>query len=366
MKIAINASRAINEKAGVGRVADKLIQNLLEIDSKDQYLLLFNFFRNREIKNQAAMVFIRPNSQIKISHWPGGLQEYWFSCNIPKSLAADVYLAPTFLDFQIGLNIPQVVIIHDLTNFTHPEHAGQEISERYQQKTRQAAQKAAQIITVSESTKQDVIKILKVDPSKIKVVYPGNTKFPSGGKIPQYLTPNCYLLFVGTIEPRKNLIGLLRAYSLLPTALRKKYPLVIVGGKGWNNNRELQEIGQTPGVKWLGYVSDADLGALYKNAKVFAFPSLYEGFGIPVIEAQQFGVPVITSNISSLPEACGEGGVLIGPEDPEDIATALEKILTNEKLYQNLSRKALDNSQKFSWTKSAEKTLEVLRLAQNS
>lgn len=361
MKITINASRAINEKAGVGRVADKLIRNLLKIDQDDQYLLLFNFFRNRAQKEALAQSFKQKNSQIKISHWPGGLQEWWFNLKSPKNIAGDVYLAPTFLDAQMGLNTPQVVIIHDLTNFIYPEHAGQAISQRYQVKTRKACEVAAKIIAVSESTKKDLVKILNIDADKISVIYPGQTEFPKGGKLPADIKPKSYILFVGTIEPRKNLKGLLSAYGLLPTPLREQYPLVIVGGKGWNNSIELKEIGRTNGVVWLGYVSDADLGELYKNAYIFAYPSLYEGFGLPIIEAAQFGVPSVTSNLSSLPEAAGNGGVQIDPLDAKSIAGGLQSLLEDKKLYLELSQKALDHAQQFSWEKAAQETLEVLK-----
>ncbi len=361
MRIAINASRAINEKAGVGRVAYNLIKHLLEIDQKNEYLLFVNFMRGKETKNKIIDTLETHNSQIKISHWPGRLQEEWFNFNIPKNIKADVYLAPTFLDFQRGLTTPQIVIIHDLTNFLYPEHAGLEISKRYQVKTRLACKNAAGIIAVSEATKKDIIRLLNIDADKITVIHPGQTEFPKDGKLPSNLKPKTYLLFVGTIEPRKNLKNLLTAYSLLPTALKEKYPLVIVGGKGWNNNTELQEIGRTEGVKWLGYVSDADLGELYKNAKVFTYPSLYEGFGIPVIEAQQFGVPAVASNISSLPEAVGDGGILIDPRNSKATAEAIEKLLTDDKLYLDLSKKALINTKRFSWEKAAQETLKVLK-----
>lgn len=368
MLIAINASRAVNEKAGVGRVADNLIRNLLNlpageagIDHQNQYLLLFNFFRHRAEKTAAAMSFKQKNSQIRISHWPGRLQEWWFELDIPKNLPTDVYLAPTFLDVSLGLQIPQVVIIHDLTNFIYPRHAGVEISRRYQDKTRKACAKAAKIIAVSESTKKDIVRLLKIQPDKIDVIYPGQTTFPVGGKLPPKIKPKNYILFVGTIEPRKNLKNLLTAYSLLPTAIRNNYPLVIVGGKGWNNNIELAEIGKTPGVNWLGYVSNQELGALYRNASVFAYPSLYEGFGLPVLEAQQFGVPVVTSNVSSLPEAAGEGALLIDPKNPKSISRALQRVLEDKELHQKLSKKARSHAQKFSWEKAARETLEVFK-----
>lgn len=360
MLIAINASRAVNEKAGVGRVADNLIKNLLELDSKNQYLLLFNFFRHRDPKTVAAMSFKQKNSQIKINHWPGQLQEWWFGLNLPKNIAADVYLAPTFLDVRMGLTIPQVLVIHDLTNFIYPEHAGMEMSQRYQEKTRLACEEALEIIAVSESTKQDIIRILKIKSDKIRVIYPGQTEFPAGGKLPSNLKPQNFILSVGTIEPRKNLKGLLMAYRLLPMALRKKYPLAIVGGKGWNMVKDLEDVKDIEGVKWLGYVSDADLGELYRNAKIFAYPSLYEGFGLPVIEAQQFGVPVVTSNISSLPEAAGDGGLLIDPKNPKAIARALQRVLEDKELYQKLSKRAKSHAQNFSWEKAARETLEVL------
>jgi len=365
MKIVVDITRAIIENAGIGRYTREITRHLLASDNQNAYTLLSTHFRNNQEKNQRIQEFIRPNVNIKRLKIPGSFKELawgWHWDWYEKAFCeGDVLLAPSFFEVNLGFKIPQVVTIHDMATFLYPEQRGQEVSSRHNKRVKEVCKKAQRIIAISESTKRGLHRLLGIDAKKIQVIYPGRTGFPKGGLLPRALKPKHYILFVGTIEPRKNLKNLLKAYSLIPIALRDKYPLVIVGGKGWNTQKELQEIGKTEGVNWLGYMSDADLGALYKNAYIFAYPSLYEGFGLPVIEAQQFGVPVVTSNLSSLPEACGDGGVLVDPESPKGIAKAIEHLLKDKKLYSVLSKKALANAQRFSWEKAARETLAVLK-----
>lgn len=365
MKIGIDITRAIIENAGIGRFTGEIVKNMIKIGSDDQFVLMTTHFRDDQEKNKRLRDLVAPNVKIKRLKLPGSFKE--LAWGWPWALTeniynqADILLAPSFFEVNLAYKTPQVVIIHDMATFLFPEQRGKEVSNRHNQRVKKVCAKARKIIAISQSTKNDIMRFLKIKPEKIEIVSPGLTKFLPKGQLPSNLKPKTYILFVGTLEPRKNLKNLLLAYGLLPTLLREQYPLVIVGAKGWNTARELKDIKETKGVNWLGYVSDADLGELYRQATVFAYPSLYEGFGLPIIEAQQFGVPVLTSDISSLPEAVGDGGVQIDPTNIKAIARGLQRLLEDKELRQDLSQKALANAQKFSWEKSAREILRILR-----
>lgn len=365
MNITIDITRAVIEGAGIGRFTREMVAGLLKVDHENEYSLITTHFRDSVDMENRLKSFQETGQNLRRAHIPGGIKETLWGLDLPfyDSLyrGADLLLAPSFFEVKMSLKIPQVVVIHDLATFLYPDQRGQEVSDRHNRRVKLVCAQAKKIIAISESTKNDLIKILKIDEAKIKVIYPGQTLFPTGGKLPQNIVPKKYILFVGTLEPRKNLKNLLQAHELLSNTLKEEYPLVIVGAKGWNADKEFEQMKNMKNVKVLGYVTDADLGELYKSAAVFAYPSLYEGFGLPVIEAQQFGVAVLTSNTSSLPEAVGDGGIQVDPNNIEAIAKGLQKLLEDKDLRQLLSVKAKNHAQQFSWEKSAREILEVLK-----
>lgn len=364
MKIAIDASRAVNETAGVGRYTKLLIQNLLKIDQKNEYRLFFNFVSNFSEKKKLAEQFKTKNSEIIITKIPGRLKEKLLTSRIGfyrgKLRGCDIFLAPTFLEVDLSVKIPQVVVIHDLTMFLYPKL---NLSSYFQKRTKLACDKAREIITISDSTKKDLIQFLKLDEKKINVIYPGITKFDKiASFLPADLKAQSYILAVGTIEPRKNLNNLFKAYHLLPENLKTKYPLAVVGAVGWGTQELFEEIKKSKDkIIFLGYQSDEVLAKLYQEAKVFVYPSFYEGFGFPIIEAMQFGAPVITSNISSMPEAAGEAAILINPENVLELTNSIQKIINDDKLASSLSQRGLEQTKKFSWEMSAISTIKIFK-----
>jgi glycosyltransferase involved in cell wall biosynthesis len=373
MTIAIDASRAVNETAGIGRYSRELIKKMIEIDKKNDYLLFFSYFRKNPEKEQQMKSFQASNVKIKTLRIPGNFKEKIWRWRLPwleKFIGqADVFFAPSFLEVNFGLKIPQVMVIHDLTTFIYPEHRGKEVSERLSLRVQEAAKKAQKIIAVSQTTASDSVKYLKITKNKIKVIYPGLAAMPKPAKnLPGRLRTKQYLLFVGTVEPRKNLIGLFKAYALLPMVLQEKYPLVIVGAQGWNNGETydvLKALKLEDKVKFLGFVADPVLAKLYKEAAVFVYPSLYEGFGLPVLEALSYGTPVVTSNVSSLPEVAGRAALLIDPQDPKSIASGLQRLLEGKAEVELLQNEAQKQVQKFAWEKCARQTLKVLQEVAN-
>ncbi|MEK7142592.1 MAG: glycosyltransferase family 1 protein, partial [Patescibacteria group bacterium] len=340
---------------------------LLQIDKKNQYLLIFTYFRGDSRKKRLIESFRRPNTITKVLKIPGNLKEKiwtwrisWLNLFLGKT---DVFYAPSFLEVNLGLKIPQVVTIYDMSTFLFPEHRGVKISEKLNLRTRLACQKAKKIIAISGSTKKDLQEILKIKENKIQMIYPGPTEFAQiASKLPNNLKAGNYLLSVGTIEPRKNLIGLFKAYALLPPNVQEKFPLVVVGAQGWQTGEiftVFRALKLESKVKLLGFVPDAVLAKLYKEAKIFIYPSFYEGFGFPVLEALNFSTPVITSDTSSLPEVAEKAAILIDPKNPLELSSGMMRLLEHQNAREELVRFAKKQAQKFSWDKAARETLKV-------
>jgi alpha-1,3-rhamnosyl/mannosyltransferase len=219
-------------------------------------------------------------------------------------------------------------------------------------------QKAAGLIAISENTKQDAVRMLGLDPRRIEVIYPGVPDIYFHAPPTPAARP--YALFIGTIEPRKNIDTLLDAWQ--DSRLRDEFDLVIAGPLGWAAEKTQARLAFEPeGVRYLGYVPEEALPGLTAGAAVFVYPSLYEGFGLPVAQAMAAGVPVITSNTSCLPEVAGDGALLVDPRSPTEIRMALEKLLTSPTQRQKLADAGKERAQQYRWENSARKSLEFFR-----
>lgn len=237
---------------------------------------------------------------------------------------------------------------------------------------RYSIKKAKKIITISNSSKNDIIKTYGVKANKIAVIYPGIRKISVNERVlnmnelnKKFGIEGDYILFVGTLQPRKNISKLIEAFSKLK---KQNLKLVIVGKKGWLYEDILNapaKFGISEKVKFLDFVNDEDLPSLYKNALCFVLPSLYEGFGLPVLEAMQYGCPVLTSNVSSLPEAGGDGAIYFDPQNADDIAQKIEEVISNKNLREEMVKKGYNQVKKFSWKKTAKETLKVLEEVTN-
>jgi len=264
-----------------------------------------------------------------------------------------------------------VVTIHDL-GYLHFPRAHRLLDRLYLDlSTRFNARAAAHIIADSQATKRDLVERYGVEPSKISVIYPGydeeafqplREREAIEAVKTRYGIAGDYILFVGTIQPRKNLVRLMEAFSLLKRQAAD-LQLVIAGKKGWLYEaifRRVEELGLEGQVVFTGYVADEDLPALFSGARLFVFPSLYEGFGLPVLEAMACGVPVVCSNASSLPEVADDAALLFDPLDVVGMAAAMERVLGDERLRAKLVERGLKRARGFSWEKCARQTLAVL------
>jgi glycosyltransferase involved in cell wall biosynthesis len=227
--------------------------------------------------------------------------------------------------------------------------------------------KADIIIAVSYSTKRDIINYFEIKEEKIKVVYPGvESRFRPIRNIKEYRLrnnlPSKMILNVGTLEPRKNVVTLIKAFKKLRKLGFKNYKLVIAGDKGWLYKPIFDEIkssGLQKEVLFLGCVKDEDLPILYNCADVFVYPSFYEGFGFPPLEAMACGIPVITSNTSSLPEVVDNAGIMVDPDDVNSLCNAMYNVLKDKELWHQMSKKGLERAKLFSWKETAKKILEI-------
>lgn len=376
MKIVIDGSKAINEKAGIARYTWQLCSILPKIASKDNFLYFFNFVRKSTDKINLIkdLVKDKKNVKYKIYPLPGQLKEKIFTSSFSLTnlllKGNDLYHATEFLSFDIGLKIPQILTVHDLTMVKFPNHRPEE-SHKHSKMIEKACSKATHIIATSEATKNDIIKYFNIDNRKISVTYQGTSnifkKILNKNKInkiiDKYGLKTPYLLFVGTIEPRKNIINLIKAFEKIAKNI-PSYNLYLVGRKGWNSDGIYDYYEKSKyknRIEFLDYVSDEDLVYLYNGAKLFCYPSIYEGFGLPILEAMKCGVPVITSNISSMPEVGGKAVIYVDPKDHNDLAQKMQKTLKDEKVLEKLSWDSLKQSNKFSWDKCACQTYKIYK-----
>jgi alpha-1,3-rhamnosyl/mannosyltransferase len=277
---------------------------------------------------------------------------------------ADVMLGPAFATWP-ARNAAEIPVIHDLSFLKYPETVSRRNLIYLRMGMRRIVRRAALVITVSEAMRNEIVDDLGVEADRVAVVPNGvdASLFASSEGRTDDL-PGRYLLFVGTIEPRKNLRNVLSAYSLLRDRLADPPELVIAGGRGWRDAR-LPPAEDMSGVRFLGYVDQPDLVGLYAHAEGLVFPSLYEGFGLPVVEAMAAGTPVVTSRRGALPEVAGDAALYVDPEDPSDIADGLQKLLEDRKLQGDLAEKGRVRARTFTWERSGVALRDAIEQAVN-
>jgi glycosyltransferase involved in cell wall biosynthesis len=260
----------------------------------------------------------------------------------PKAMA----LTATIYDFTASI-VPES---HLERNIQAEEHLGATVFRR-----------AKGLIAISENTRCDAVRLLGLDPERIEVIYPGvNEAYFDAQRSQSLRFQRSYVLFVGTIEPRKNVDLLLDAYSQLNDSIRDEFDLVVAGPPGWKAEKTLARLNEgSPRVRYLGYVPETEMPALVAGATVVAYPSLYEGFGLPVAEAMACGVPVITSGVSSLPEVARDAALFIDPRSAGEMRDALDRLLSSPTLRQELGQKGAERARKlYRWSFCAQRSLK--------
>lgn len=348
-------------RVGSGEYCFELLLNLNKIDKKNNYIIYLPQNPTADLPKESSnwhYKIIRPR---KLWTLFGLSLEF-----LLKRSKVDVFFSPTH---YLPLFCPKnsVISILDLSYIHFPELFKNSDLKQLSIWTRFSFKKAKKVFTISRASKDDIIKEYGVSQNKVVVTYPGikeelmikDKGLNMADLKKKYGINGDYVLFVGTLQPRKNIARLIEAFS----KLKSDIGLIIVGKKGWLYEQILEapkKFNVQNKVRFLDSVPDEDLPAFYKNAVCFVLPSLYEGFGLPVLEAMKYGCPVIASNVSSLPEAGGEAALYVDPLDTEDIKKKLELMINSEELREKLIKKGYEQIKKFSWEKTAKETLKVL------
>ena len=376
MRIAIDYTAAVRQTGGIGRYTRNLIRALSRLDEENQYTLLVaggwgggdglgswpENFRTRTI----------PLSD----RW---LHILWQRFRLPVPVQAfsgpvDLFHSPDFVLPPTG-RAPAILTIHDLSFLRVPECYVPAFRRYLEGAVKRAVDRADWILADSESTHRDLVELMAVETDRVTVLYPGVESRFEEVRDPavlervraEYGLPHRFVMGLSTLQPRKNFPGLVEGFRRLLRDHRgeaefEDVQLVIVGGKGWMYEETLAAATKAEldgRVHLTGFAQDSDLPAVYSLAEVFAFPSWYEGFGLPVIEAMSCGTPVISADNSSLPEVVGEAGLLVDAADPNALASALARVLADEGLRSRLKAAGLQQAQRFRWSAAAEHLLAL-------
>ena len=359
MKIGIDVSCLAKQRTGIGIYTYNLIENLLKIDNSGEYCFFSasSFNLNVYSKSSKKVFSCFPKKYTTV---------FWEQLLLPlliKREKIDLLHSPNYVSPYLS-RVSTVITVYDLSAFMFPDTHPILRQLRHRLFLSYSLKKSSKVITISENSKKDIQKYFGTPKEKIEVVYPGvSSRFSRldrrnikvSGDI-----PSSFFLYLGTLEPRKNLITLLRAFSKIRYKIDQK--LVVVGGRGWYYHDIfdlVKKLSIKEKVVFLGYLPDEVLVNIYNLADLFVYPSLYEGFGLPPLEAMACGCPVITSNTSSLPEAVGDAGIMIDPNDVEALAREMARVLADEKLRKEMSEKGLARAKLFSWEKCARETLQL-------
>lgn len=366
MLIGIDANEAnVVTRVGISEYAYQILTKLYE-------------FRSENKNDYSYTIYLKSNP---LDHLPKSTSwwkykvvkpaKLWTQIGLPIHLVTttkkpDVFLTLTHYGPRFS-RIPTIVSVMDLSYLHFPETFRKNDLYQLTKWTEYSVKKAKKVITISNSSKNDIIKYYKVKEDKVKVVYLGlknlSMNEPSEKELSEFGVNKKFILFVGTLQPRKNITRLIEAFSKLSDNLKDEHQLVVIGKKGWLYEDILsspEKFHVSDKVLFLDYVSDDDLPNFYKKAELFVLPSLYEGFGLPVLEAMRYGCPVVTSNVSSLPEAGGDAALYFKPEDVDDIKNTIEKVLTDKSLKEKMIEKGRDHYKKFTWEKAAKEVLGAI------
>jgi glycosyltransferase involved in cell wall biosynthesis len=375
MIIGIDGNEAnVSKRVGISEYAYWLLHFFAEFAAKGKTpgVTFVIYLKQRPVK---ALPKETANWKYKIV----GPGKFWTQFGLPLNLflskpRPDVFFSPTHYAPRFS-PAPSVISVMDLSFLSFPEMFNK--SDMYQLKnwTKYSVKKATKVLTISNSSRNDIIETYQVPEEKVLTIYPGIKQtvtleprvYAMNELKAKYGVSDKYVLFVGTLQPRKNIGRLIEAFSKVKKQASRSasddVQLVVIGKRGWLYEEILaapEKFGIEDSVKFLEGINDDELTVFYKHALVYVLPSLYEGFGLPVVEAMKHGCPVITSNISSLPEAGGDAAIYVDPENVDDIAKKITKVISDKDLRRELSEKGKKQAAKFNWETTAKETLKVL------
>lgn len=365
----------LNSGAGIERYVYHLAKNLLRFDLKNEYVLFFY----SDISPETIHKVKGRNSRVKIiklfrsgSRLPL-VDSHWRFSKMLKKEKLDLAIFPAN-SAPLFYGKKSILVVHDLSIYLHPEWFPEKQWFSTHFVVPRSVKKASAIVAISESTKNDIVKLFKKPADKISVIYPGivvkkGYSDVETAKVKQKFGINGeYALFVGTIEPRKNILNLIKAFSnYLFENEESDVSLVMAGIRGWKFQPIFQSLNETnkrlanARIKYVGKVSNRERNILIKNCRLFVFPSRYEGFGFPILEAMALGAPVITGNNSSLSEVAGEAALLVNADDVTDIRRAIGKVLNDKYLRYQMIAGGLERVKMFTWDRAAREFIALMK-----
>jgi glycosyltransferase involved in cell wall biosynthesis len=368
MRIGIDARRIRPLRTGTGNFVYGLVERLPDVAPEHDYFL----YSHKEIGGAVPTAFHKC-VDYGFSWCPGSFWLLARGGHFARIDRLDVFWSTSALLPQwVSKNVLKVITVYDLVWRHFPETVANYNLLVHRMLAGNAISKCDRIITISQSVRDDLTYSLRVPHERVKIVYPGvfeeyklQDRLAAAGYISRkYGVAPCYMAAVGTVEPRKNLGLLVRALKILQQDARLDCPLVIAGANGWKNTQLFQEIRDSglteQEIRFLGYLPSEDLPRFYAGAQVFLFPSLYEGFGMPPLEAMACGTPVIASNAPPMPEVLGDAAILEPPSSADRFAEAISRVLTDENLRCTMRTRGLERAQKFRWEASVRQLLEAL------
>jgi glycosyltransferase involved in cell wall biosynthesis len=383
LKILVDVTPLREKPSGIGIYVSNLIKSLYHLQNGEDFQL--GIYCQPSIKNWLVGNLPFPETFNQYEH----LYKLPIPVNITSLLLLARFPNPILSYFDRYLNKPDIIhgtdhfvypsknslrvmTIHDLTFIKYPNYVPS-IVKTYAIRIRECLKWTDLVITFSQNSKQEIIQYLGVEPNRIFVTPQASRYSPENLSVQlnnqaiaslKYNLAQPYLLFVSTIEPRKNIINLIYAFNLLKQKYQIEHHLVLIGKKGWKYQKIFATIENSPWkshIHHLDYLSDELVALFYAKADVFVYPSYYEGFGLPILEAMTLGTPVVTSNTSSIPEVAGDAALLIDPDDSTQLAEAILKVINDSQLRQELIHKGKERAKLFSWEKTARETLKAYR-----
>jgi len=350
-------------RAGIFTYTKQLVCALLRLDQKNQYTFI-------HYRNVSEDIYGRTNELVVplygIPFWHEIRKAILLPLSAGKERLDIIHEPRAFSPYLFPSYAKKILTIHDLSTILYPPVHTRLNVFRVNLSFSAGIRRVDRIITVSKFSKREILRLFHINEDRIEVIYEGvDSRFRSldecEGVKKKYGIEGGFILFVGTVEPRKNVNGLIKAFYKLKKK-GMKHRLVVAGAEGWKcgeTKETIEQLGLEKEVVLLGYVGDDDLPALYNASDLFVYPSLYEGFGLPALEAMACGTPVVTSNTSSLPEVVGDAAIMVDPCDLNSLTNAMHKVLTDESLAQDMVKKGLRRATLFSWDKAARNTLKV-------
>lgn len=378
MKLLINAIPLLGEESGIGNYTRQIATAASQLSDEFELTFFYGYPSRR----------LLPPPSGSYGSWLSSLRGlarnaslgrrickkflYWtnLAASAIRPRRWDCYFEPNFVLLPALQADKKVLTVHDFSCFRYPQWHPEERVRHMEKHFWPSIEKADHIITVSETIRKEACEMFGLDPAKITAIPNGvdHSRYKPVCAEAQkslrqrYGLPQNFILYVGALEPRKNLLNLLSAHANLPQPLKQRYPLILIGSRGWNNQAIMEQIHrQAPYTRLLGYVAASDLPVFYSAASLFVYPSWYEGFGLPALEAMACGRPVLTSTDAALQELCGDAAHYVHPADQAALTSGMERLLEDAPLAEELAARALKRAAAYSWSESSARHMRVFK-----